>query len=176
MLRRILKENAMQLKERLYLIGDRSKAVREADRRGRHLLGKKGGTITEEEAEFYGVVDGLLVDGASVAEQTMRPEYAPKPKKKKKKKAKVKQARLKELSEYSLMELGDLTVANLKQLAELNAIEIPAKAKKAELIDLLVAPKEGEEKEEGQTGQIIPPETRRTGLGLVINKLTGSNK
>ncbi len=63
----------MQLKERLYLIEDRSKAVKESDRRGRHLLGKKGGTITEEEAEFYGVVDGYLKDGASVADQVVTP-------------------------------------------------------------------------------------------------------
>ncbi len=63
----------MQLKERLYLIEDRSKAVKESDRRGRHLLGKKGGTITEEEAEFYGIVDGYLKDGASVADQVVTP-------------------------------------------------------------------------------------------------------
>jgi len=132
----------MQLKERLYLIEDRSKAVRTADRSGRHLLGKKGGTITEEEAEFYRVVDGLLKDGASVAEQVVE---VPRTKPKAKSKAKSKTVKLKELSKYKPEELIDLTVANLRQLAELNKIEMPAKAKKEELIDLLVAPKEGEE-------------------------------
>ncbi len=102
----------MQLKERLYLIEDRSKAVKESDRRGRHLLGKKGGTITEEEAEFYGVVDGMLKDGASVAEMVV-PVSKPKAKRKKKKsraKPKDKSVESKEKEEKDLDQKKGLTV------------------------------------------------------------------
>ncbi len=79
----------MQMKERLYLIEDRSKAVLESDRNGKYLLCKKGAEVTKDEAEFYGIVDGYLKPGASVAEQVAKQtvERASKPKKKRKKAA-----------------------------------------------------------------------------------------
>ncbi len=63
----------MQVKERLYLNADKTKVVRSNDIRGRHLFCKKGAEISKEEAEFYGVVDGYLKDGASVADQVVTP-------------------------------------------------------------------------------------------------------
>lgn len=50
----------MFMRERLYLIEDRSKAVYSSDRRGRHLLCKKGSELDDKEAEKYGLVDGRL--------------------------------------------------------------------------------------------------------------------
>ena len=50
----------MFMRERLYLIEDRSKAVYSSDRRGRHLLCKKGSELDDKEAVKYGLVDGRL--------------------------------------------------------------------------------------------------------------------
>ena len=50
----------MHMKERLYLTEDRSKAVYSSDRRGRHLLCKKGAELDNAEAKKYGIVDGRL--------------------------------------------------------------------------------------------------------------------
>ncbi len=50
----------MHMKERLYLVEDRSKAVYSSDRRGRHLLCKQGAHLDDAEAKKYGIVDGRL--------------------------------------------------------------------------------------------------------------------
>jgi hypothetical protein len=66
----------MRMKERLYLTEDRSRAVKEEDRSGRHLLCKKGAELDDKVAARYGIVDGALPlgDKKSEAEEIVIPE------------------------------------------------------------------------------------------------------
>jgi len=63
------------MRERLYLTEDRSKVVSEDDRRGRHLLCKKGAELDDKVAAQYGLVDGCFsVEAAKTVEPIIAPE------------------------------------------------------------------------------------------------------
>lgn len=92
----------MRMKERLYLVEDRSKAVYSDDRRGRHLLCKKGAELDNEVAKKYGLYDGRL--SAIMPIDPKAPNPKPKPKSIKdaiKEDEKAKKARLAQEAEFN---------------------------------------------------------------------------
>lgn len=95
----------MHMKERLYLVEDRSKAVYSSDRRGRHLLCKQGAALDDKEAKKYGIVDGRLsalmpADDPRAKQQIAKNKKAEKPVKEAiKEEPKAKEARLKREAE-----------------------------------------------------------------------------
>ena len=64
----------MRMRERLYLTEDRSRVVSEEDRRGRHLLCKKGAELDDKVAAQYGLVDGSFSEEAA---KTVEPIIPP---------------------------------------------------------------------------------------------------
>jgi len=71
----------MRMRERLYLTEDRSKVVSEDDRRGRHLLCKKGAELDDKVAARYGLIDGAF---SKEAAKTVEPIIPPETKRAKK--------------------------------------------------------------------------------------------
>ena len=74
----------MRMRERLYLTEDRSRVVSEVDRRGRHLLCKKGAELNDKIAAQYGLVDGSL---SAKTAKTVEPIVAPEVKRSKPRKS-----------------------------------------------------------------------------------------
>lgn len=64
----------MKMRERLYLVEDRSRAVSETDRSGRHLLCKNGAELDDKVAARYGLVDGRLSSADPSVDQVIAPE------------------------------------------------------------------------------------------------------
>lgn len=63
----------MKMKERLYLTEDRGTVVSETDRRGRHLLCKKGSVLDNAIAKGYGLVNGRLPHSEEADEEPIIP-------------------------------------------------------------------------------------------------------